>query len=93
MSAAQDSQQELRKQLKALLVETLRLEDLRPEDVDESAPLFAPDNRLGLDSLCALELLSAIEFTFKVRFANDGSARRHFESIATLAAFIESARV
>jgi acyl carrier protein len=92
MPAQQDSQQELRTQLKELLVSTLRLEDVKPEDLDEEAPLFAPDNRLGLDSLCALELLSAIEFTFKVRFANDGSARQHFESIATLAAFVASAR-
>ncbi len=92
MVGRQSAQQELRTQLKELLVSTLRLEDVKPEDVDDSAPLFAPDNPLGLDSLCALELLSAIEFTFKVRFANDGSARQHFESIATLAAFIESAR-
>ena len=88
----QHSQQELRSQLKELLVDTLRLEGVKPEDIDELTPLFAPNNALGLDSLCALELLSAIEFTFKVRFANDGSARQHFESIATLAAFIDSAR-
>jgi acyl carrier protein len=91
-STAPESQQALRKQLRELLVETLRLQDVKPEDIDESAPLFAPDNRLGLDSLCALELLSAIEFTFNVRFANDGSAREHFESITTLAAFVASAR-
>jgi acyl carrier protein len=87
-----EGQQELRRQLKELLVTTLRLEGVKPEDVDDVTPLFAADNPLGLDSLCALELLSAIEFTFKIRFANDGTAREHFESIATLAAFITSAR-
>jgi acyl carrier protein len=92
MPETQKSQQELRTQLKELLVSTLRLEDVKPDELDDVAPLFAPNNRLGLDSLCALELLSAIEFTFKVRFANDGSARQHFESIATLADFISSAR-
>ncbi len=88
----EDGQQELRQQLKELLVSTLRLEGVKPEDVDEVAPLFAPNNALGLDSLCALELLSAIEFTFKIRFSNDGTAREHFQSITTLAAFIASAR-
>jgi acyl carrier protein len=87
-----ETQQELRRQLKELLVTALRLEDVKPEDVDDVAPLFAPDNPLQLDSLGALELLSAIEFTFKVHFASDGSARQHFESIATLAAFIASVR-
>jgi acyl carrier protein len=93
MRVMEDAQQDLRQQLKELLITTLRLEGIKPEDVDDRAPLFAPDNALGLDSLCALELLSAIEFTFKVRFANDGSARQHFESIASLAAYIASARV
>jgi acyl carrier protein len=88
----EDGQQALRQQLKELLVSTLRLEGVEPADIDDVTPLFAADNPLGLDSLCALELLSAIEFTFKVRFANDGTARQHFESIATLAAFIASAR-
>ena len=88
----EDEQQELRRKLKELLVSTLRLEGVKSEDVDDVTPLFAPNNPLGLDSLCALELLSAIEFTFKIRFANDGTAREHFESIATLAAFIASAR-
>jgi acyl carrier protein len=88
----QDTQQALREQLKTLLVTTLRLEGVKPEDIDDVSPLFAADNPLGLDSLCALELLSAIEFTFDVRFANDGSAKQHFESITSLAAFIASAR-
>lgn len=88
----QDTQQALREQLKTLLVTTLRLEGIKPEDIDDVSPLFAADNPLGLDSLCALELLSAIEFTFDVRFANDGSAKQHFESITSLAAFIASAR-
>ncbi|MGO9831710.1 MAG: phosphopantetheine-binding protein [Myxococcaceae bacterium] len=92
MKAIPETQQALHDQLKTLLVETLRLNDVKPEDIDSSEPLFAPDNSLGLDSLSALELLSAIEFKFNVVFANDGSARQHFESISTLAAFIESAR-
>jgi acyl carrier protein len=92
MCPTPDVPQVLRDQLKALLVETLRLEGVKPEDIDASEPLFAADNRLGLDSLSALELLSAIEFKFDVVFPNDGSAKQHFQSITTLAAFIESAK-
>ena len=73
-------------------VQAVPLDVTKPEDIDASEPLFAPDNRLGLDSLSALELLSAIEFTFDIVFPSDGSAKQHFESIATLAAFIDSAR-
>jgi acyl carrier protein len=82
----------LRAELKELLVTTLRLENVKPEDIGDTEPLFSPEARLGLDSLAALELLAAIEFTYKVRFNDDGSARQYFESVSTLAAFVASAR-
>jgi acyl carrier protein len=87
----QHSPQELRQQIKELIVTTLRIEGVKPEEIGDEQPLFAPENPLGLDSVSALELLSAIEYTYKVRFENDGSARQHFESVATLAKFVHSA--
>ena len=87
----QDSEQALKQQIKELIVSCLRLEGVTPEQIGDEQPLFAPDSPLGLDSLSALELLSAIEYTFKVRFDNDGSAKQHFESVSTLAAFVKSA--
>ena len=87
-----DALRALRAELKELLVTTLRLENVKPEDIGDTEPLFSPEARLGLDSLAALELLAAIEFTYKVRFNDDGSARQYFESVSTLAAFVASAR-
>lgn len=87
-----DTQRALRDELKDLIVTTLRLENVKPEDIKDTELLFSPDARLGLDSLAALEVLAAIEFTFKVRFPDDGSARDHFESVSSLAAFVASAR-
>ncbi|HZI15673.1 MAG TPA: phosphopantetheine-binding protein [Myxococcus sp.] len=84
-------QPQLRQQIKELIVNTLRLENVKPEQIGDEEPLFSPESSLGLDSLSALELLSALEYTFKVRFENDGSARQHFESVATLANFVQSA--
>ena len=87
----QPSEQQLRQDIKKLLITSLRLEGVRPEDIGDEDVLFSPDNRLGLDSLSALELLSAIEFTYKVRFETDGTAKEHFRSVATLASFVSSA--
>ena len=87
-----DAQQALREEIKDLLVTTLRLENANPRDIGDTELLFSPDARLGLDSLAALELLAAIEFTYKIRFPDDGSARDYFESVSTLAAFVASAR-
>lgn len=87
-----DTQRALREELKDLIVTTLRLENVNPRDIEDTELLFSPDARLGLDSLAALELLAAIEFTYKVRFPDDGSARDYFASVSTLAAFVASAR-
>src|ERR1700687_4354128 len=90
--AMQQSEEALRAELKDLLVTTLRLEQVKPESIGDEDPLFSPDNSFNLDSLSALELLSAIEYRYDVRFGSDGSAKEHFRSIATLAAFVRSAR-
>lgn len=87
-----DAQAALREEIKDLIVTTLRLENVNPRDIGDTELLFSPDARLGLDSLAALELLAAIEFTYKIRFPDDGSARDYFESVSTLAAFVASAR-
>lgn len=86
-----DSPSELRQKLKELIVTTLHLEGIDPSQIGDEEPLFSQGSRLGLDSLGALELLSEIEFQFKVRFESDGSAKQHFRSVATLADFVQSA--
>jgi acyl carrier protein len=88
----QQSEETLRAELKDLLVTTLRLEQVKPESIGDDDPLFSPDNSFNLDSLSALELLSAIEYRYDVRFGSDGSAKEHFRSIAALATFVRSAR-
>jgi acyl carrier protein len=87
-----DAQRALREELKDLIVTTLRLENVNPQDIGDTELLFSPEARLGLDSLAALEVLAAIEFTYKIRFPDDGSARQYFESVSTLAGFVASAR-
>ncbi len=82
----------LQDELKQLIVSTLRLENLQPEEIGDAELLFSPEARLRLDSLAALELLAAIEFTYNVRFGDDGSAKEHFRSVSTLATFVASAR-
>ena len=50
---------ELEQQLKLLIIESLSLEDITPEDIETDAPLFGEDG-LGLDSVDALELGLAV---------------------------------
>lgn len=74
--------------IKTLIIETLMLEDITAEEIEPDAPLFR-DEGLGLDSIDALELGMAVSKQFKIKLSQDPDANReHFESVTTLAAFV-----
>jgi acyl carrier protein len=83
--------EQLRSDLKTLIIDTLRPEAVTAKDIGDEQPLFASDSAFGFDSIHALELLTAIEYRFNVRFPNDGTAKSHFRSVASLAAFVRQA--
>lgn len=77
-----------RKILKSLIIDTLDLEDISPEDIVDDEPLFGEG--LGLDSIDALELGLAIKKAFDVKIeANSEKTKEHFYSINNLVQFIE----
>lgn len=78
-------------EIKDVIVKSLDLEDVKPEDIDPSAPLFGEG--LGLDSIDALELSVALKKKFNVSFsAEDKDNKKHFSSVEALAAFISATR-
>ena len=71
------------------LIDSLNLEGLTPDDIDSQAPLFG--DGLGLDSIDALELGLAIKGRYGIVLsADDENTRRHFASVAALAALVQS---
>ena len=81
---------ELRENLKRLIVERLNLIDVSPEDIGDELSLFKTG--LGLDSIDALELTLNVEKEYGVKVANSEQALQAFQSVATLADFIEARR-
>jgi acyl carrier protein len=77
----------LEAELKKLIVEALVLEDIAPEEIDTTAPLFVEG--LGLDSIDALELAMALEERYGVKIEDDPDEnRRIFASVRSLADFV-----
>lgn len=86
-AASNDSQAQLELELKQLIVDTLKLEDTAPEDIDSGEPLVG--DGLGLDSIDILELAMAIHRQYGVKTGSDDSQNREaYASVASLAAFI-----
>lgn len=83
--------QELEQEITMLVIESLSLEDIRPQDIDPEAALFV--DGLGLDSIDALELGLALQKRYGVTLSSDTQeTRRHFASVRTLASFVSASR-
>ena len=77
----------LKGDLKHLIVETLRMEEINPEEIADDEALFG-DEGLGLDSVDALELVVHIEEKYGIQIEDEEVGRKVFASINALAEFI-----
>jgi len=74
--------------LKHLIVITLKLDDIKPEDLPDDEPLIGAG--LNLDSIDALELVVAIEKEFGLKIASSEESRVALASVSKLADFIRT---
>ena len=83
--------QRLEQEIKELIISSLALEDVSPDDIDPQAPLFV--DGLGLDSIDALELGLTLQKRYGVHLSADSAeTRKHFASVQALAAFVATHR-
>lgn len=73
--------------LKTLIVATLKLDGIQPDDIPDDEPLIGSP-RFGLDSIDALELVLALEKEFGVKIGSSEESRRALASVSALAAYI-----
>lgn len=78
--------QDLKYELKKQIIEELNLEEIKPEDIKDEAPLFG--DGLGLDSIDALELVVLMEKYHGVKITDETVGRKVLSSINAMAAFI-----
>jgi acyl carrier protein len=78
--------EELIVKVKQLIINSLRIEGMSPEEIDTDAPLFGEG--LGLDSIDALQLVVAMEKEFGTVVPDAATGSRVFASVRSMAAFI-----
>jgi len=79
---------DLKLEIKKLIMNTLSINDVEPMEVDDEKPLFGGDNALTLDSVDAIEIIMAIQRTYNVRISDQNLAREVVRSINNIAQFI-----
>ncbi|MEW6671746.1 MAG: phosphopantetheine-binding protein [Thermodesulfobacteriota bacterium] len=80
----------IKEKLKHIIIETLNLEGVTPEQIKDDDLLFG--DKFGLDSIDAVEVVFQVDQHFGVKIRDMKEGRRALASINTLAAFIEARR-
>lgn len=73
--------------IKEDLIKQLNLEDLTVDDIDDDALLFG--EKIGLDSIDALELIVLLEKNYGVKINNPELGKKVFNSVRTIAEFVQ----
>jgi acyl carrier protein len=79
--------EDLKTNLKEQIIERLNLEDISISDIADDTPLFG--DKLGLDSIDALELIVLMENDYKIELANPEEGKEIFSTINSMAEYIE----
>ena len=77
-------------ELKSKIIESLNLQEVTPDQIDDDAPLFGTG--LGLDSIDALELVVMLEKNYGIVIKDIEEGRPAFRSVRSLADFIAARR-
>lgn len=86
-----ESLEQLEGEIKGLIIDALLLEDLTPEEIESTQPLFGEG--LGLDSIDALEIAMVLEQRYGVVADDDEEEnRKRFASVRSLGEYVARSR-
>jgi len=87
------TQDALKLEIKLLIMETLSITDIDPNEVDNEKPLFGGGNNLTLDSVDAIEIIMAIQRKYGIRITDQNLARQVIRSVNNIAEFLLAKQV
>ncbi|MFT4062737.1 MAG: phosphopantetheine-binding protein [Edaphocola sp.] len=81
---------DLKTTLKQQIIDSLNLQGMKPEDIDDNAPLFGEG--LGLDSIDSLELMVLLERNYGIKIEDAREGRGILSSVNSMADYIAAHR-
>jgi len=82
--------QEIKLETKKLIIDTLNMGTINPEDIKDDVPLLSGDNVITIDSIDVIEVVIAIQKKFNVRINDQNLARHIINTVNTIAEFVYS---
>ena len=83
---------ELKQEIKELIIDSLKIPDVKPEEIDDDASLFEGENSLQIDSVDALEIVMALQRAYGVHIDDKNPGRFIIKSVSTIADFVARER-
>jgi acyl carrier protein len=80
--------QEIKSDIKKLIVETFNIDTIYPEDIKDDVPLLSGENTIKIDSIDVLEIVIAIQRKFEVMIDDQNLARHIINTVDTIAEFV-----
>ncbi len=79
--------EDIKQTLKQQIIDSLNLQGMKPEEIDDNAPLFGEG--LGLDSIDSLELMVLLERNYGIKIEDAREGRKILTSVQTMADYIQ----
>jgi acyl carrier protein len=83
-----DSIEEIRFEVKKLIIDTLKFEGVRPEDIRNDLNFFSGENTIKIDSIDVIELVVAIQKKFNVKIDDQNLAKDVINTVNSIAGFV-----
>jgi len=81
---------DIKLETKKLILESLNIEDIQPEEIRDDVSLLSGENTITIDSIDVLEVVVAIQKSFNVKIQDQNHARLIVDTVNTIAEFVHS---
>lgn len=81
---------DIKNDTKRLILESLNIEDVQPDEILNDVSLLSGDNTITIDSIDVLEVVVAIQKYFDVKIQDQNHARLVVNTVDSIAEFVHS---
>jgi len=83
-----DSKEEIKTEVKKLIIEILKFENVKPEDILDDVNFFTGENTIKIDSIDVIELLVSIQKKFSVKIDDQNLAKDIIVTVNSITEFV-----